>query len=172
MEDTARVLRAWLSGWPPRIVTCENSAQMLWSFNLVHEFDARTKEQYHWGYMPVNFFSPASVYSSSSKNDASLSEFTQLVDAFHDAGMAVVLDVVYNHIGIPQHLINLDREIYCSTDSSGDLTNHSGCGNDLRCESEPVKKLIIDSLVYWVEVFDVDGFRFDLGELLGSRIAY
>ncbi len=136
----------------------------------VHEFDARTKEQYHWGYMPVNFFSPASVYSSCSKNEASLTEFRQLVDAFHDAGMAVVLDVVYNHIGIPQHLINLDREIYCSTDNTGNLTNHSGCGNDLRCESEPVKKLIIDSLVYWIEVFDVDGFRFDLGELLGLEL--
>ena len=50
------------------------------------------------------------------------------------------------------------------------MTNHSGCGNDLRCESEPVKKLIIDSLVYWIEVFDVDGFRFDLGELLGLEL--
>ena len=99
-----------------------------------------------------------------------IDEFSQLVDSFHDAGLSVVLDVVYNHVGIPPHLFHLDPELYFLTDEEGDFTNFSGCGNDLRCNSEPVKKLIIDSLIYWVEEFDVDGFRFDLGELLGIEL--
>ena len=136
----------------------------------VHEFDARAKEDYHWGYMPVNFFSPASVYSNNPTDGSVIQEFSQLVKSFHDAGLAVVLDVVYNHVGIPPHLMHLDMGIYCLSDEKGNLTNFSGCGNDLRCEAEPVKKIIIDSLIYWVEVFDVDGFRFDLGELLGFEL--
>ena len=99
-----------------------------------------------------------------------IDEFSQLVDSFHDAGLSVVLDVVYNHVGIPPHLFHLDPELYFLTNERGDFTNFSGCGNDLRCNSEPVKKLIIDSLIYWVEEFDVDGFRFDLGELLGIEL--
>ncbi len=136
----------------------------------VHEFDARHKTEYHWGYMPVNFFSPASVYASQPVDGSVVEEFAQLVTSFHHAGLAVVLDVVYNHVGIPPHLIHLDKEIYCLTDGAGNLTNFSGCGNDLRCDSEPVKKLILDSLIYWVDAFDVDGFRFDLGELLGFEL--
>jgi pullulanase len=136
----------------------------------VQEFDAKQKDEYHWGYMPVNFFSPASVYASKANDGRVVQEFAQLVDAFHEAGLAVVVDVVYNHIGIPPHLIHLDKEIYCSIDEQGRLSNCSGCGNDLRSDSEPAKKLILDSLLYWVEVFDVDGFRFDLGELLGFEL--
>ncbi|MEE3060264.1 MAG: alpha-amylase family glycosyl hydrolase [Verrucomicrobiota bacterium] len=130
------------------------------------EFDARTKSEYHWGYMPVNFFSPASSYSSCPRSGSVIREFQELVAAFHDAGIAVILDVVYNHVGIPAHLLNLDRSLYFRTDEFGRLQNHSGCGNDLRCEAEPVRKLILDSLAYLVQTFDVDGFRFDLGELM------
>ena len=88
----------------------------------------------------VNFFAPASVYASNPENGSAVEEFAGLVHAFHQAGLAVVLDVVYNHVGIPPHLIHIDREIYCSTDEDENLTNFSGCGNDLRCDSEPVKK--------------------------------
>lgn len=136
----------------------------------LQEFDAQTKEQYHWGYMPVNFFSPASVYSGNPKSGQVTQEFESLVDAFHQAGLALVLDVVYNHVGIPPHLMHLDRELYFMRDESGKLTNHSGCGNDLWCESEPARKIILDSLIHWVEAYDVDGFRFDLGELLGCDL--
>ena len=134
----------------------------------IQEFDARTKEEYHWGYMPVNFFSPASVYASRNLDGSVVEEFDDLIDAFHQANLSVVIDVVYNHVGIPPHLIFLDREIYFLTNENGNLSNHSGCGNDLDCDSKPVRKLILDSLIYFVERFDVDGFRFDLGELLGA----
>ena len=131
------------------------------------EFDSQTKEEYHWGYMPVSFMAPSSAYASDSKNGSAITEFRELVKAFHDAGLAVILDIVYNHVGIPNHLAFLDRELYFSTDEIGRLTNHSGCGNDLNCESEPARKLVLDSVSYLVRTFDVDGFRFDLGELLG-----
>ena len=78
----------------------------------VQEFDARSKEEYHWGYMPVNFFSPASVYATRSTDGSVVEEFGDLIDAFHQAKLSVVIDVVYNHVGIPPHLIFLDREIY------------------------------------------------------------
>ncbi len=136
----------------------------------VQEFDARESTDYHWGYMPVNFFSPASSYSLNPETGSGVEEFRRLVNTFHDAGMAVVLDVVYNHMGIPPGLVYVDRELYFITDDRGNLTNHSGCGNDLRCEAEPVRKLVLDSLTYWVETFGVDGFRFDLGELVGIEL--
>ena len=134
----------------------------------IHQFDSRNKEEYHWGYMPVNFFSPASDYSTSAR--LAQEECKQLIDSFHGAGIAVILDVVYNHFGIPNHLLNIDREIYLQTDELGKLTNHSGCGNDLNCDGEPVKKMIIDSLKHWVLKYHVDGFRFDLAELLGIEL--
>lgn len=134
----------------------------------VQQFDSREKKEYHWGYMPVNYFCPSSDYASSP--DSAGKEFSEMINAFHKAGMAVILDVVYNHMGIPNHLFNIDRDLYLNTDDLGRLTNHSGCGNDLRCDAGPVKKLIIDSLKYWIQKFDVDGFRFDLGELLGKAL--
>ena len=134
----------------------------------IQQFDSRKKDQYHWGYMPVNYFCPSSDYATAPQK--SLQEFGEMVEAFHNAGIAVILDVVYNHMGIPNHLLNIDRELYLLTDDLGRLTNHSGCGNDLRCDSGAVKKLVIDSLKYWIETFDVDGFRFDLGELLGIEL--
>ena len=136
----------------------------------VVEFDAKNKEEYHWGYMPVNFFSPASVYGSNQETGNSIPEFKELINSFHEANISVILDVVYNHVGIPPHLLNLDRNLHFRTDEFGRLQNHSGCGNDLKCEAEPVKKLILDSLIYFVKTFDIDGFRFDLGELIGIEL--
>ena len=136
----------------------------------VQEFDSRSREEYHWGYMPVNFFCLESSYARLPQKASGVAEFRSLIRAFHDAGIAVILDVVYNHVGIPAHLMNLDRELYFRIDALGRLQNFSGCGNDLNCEAEPVRKIILDSLKYLVEEFDVDGFRFDLAELLGKDL--
>ena len=136
-------------------------------FQPVQEFDARSKEEYHWGYMTVNFFAPCSAYASNAHNGSAISEFKALVDRLHDLNLAVIVDVVYNHVGIPAHLSFLDRELYFSTDQDGNLSNHSGCGNDIHAESGAVRKLVIDSLLSLVTDFEIDGFRFDLGELLG-----
>jgi pullulanase len=143
-----------------------------WGINAVElqpiqENDARTREEYHWGYMTVNYFAPESSYGTDSIRGAQVAEFKELVDAFHTAGLAVILDVVYNHVGEPAHLLFVDKYYYFEQSASGEMTNWSGCGNDLRCSTPMAKRLIIDSLLHLVEFYGVDGFRFDLAELIG-----
>jgi pullulanase len=136
----------------------------------VQEFDCERPEDYHWGYMPVNFFAPASAYSTAPTRGAQIEEFRELVEAFHDAGVAVILDVVYNHVGEPNHLFHLDKYYYFTSDHEGRLTNWSGCGNDLRTTTPVTRRLIIDSLAHFIRAFDVDGFRFDLADLVGVSV--
>jgi pullulanase/glycogen debranching enzyme len=136
----------------------------------VQEFDAATPEEYHWGYMPVNWFAPASSYALAPERASQIREFQDLVAAFHRRGMAVLLDVVYNHIGLPGHLERIDKLYYFEQDREGSLTNWSGCGNDLRAGAAMARRLIIDSLTNLIEVYGVDGFRFDLAELLGIGV--
>ncbi len=136
----------------------------------VSEYMYSEKSEYQWGYMPVNWFSPASAYGTEPAKMSQVHEFAQLVEAFHDAGLAVVLDVVYNHVGEPNSLLRLDKKYFFETDNAGHLINFSGCGNDLRAGTPVGKRLIIESLKHLVETYDVDGFRFDLAELLGVEV--
>ncbi|MEO6876632.1 MAG: alpha-amylase family glycosyl hydrolase [Opitutaceae bacterium] len=136
----------------------------------VQEFDNRTPEEYHWGYMTNNFFSPESSYTLAPEQASGVRELQALVKAFHQRGMAVVLDVVFNHVGEPPHLMFIDRRYYFEQDADGKLANWSGCGNDLRARSAMAKRLIIDSCVHFIEAYGVDGFRFDLAELLGIEV--
>ena len=78
--------------------------------------------------------------------------------------------MVYNHVGEPNHLLFIDKYYYFHLDEANDLVNWSGCGNDLRCDTPMGRRLIIDSLKHLVEVYDVDGFRFDLAELIGIEV--
>lgn len=133
----------------------------------VQQFDAKTRDEYHWGYMPVNWFSPDSTYGSSPEEASQVQEFRELVHAFHGQGIAVILDVVYNHVGEPAHLLFLDKEYYFETDPNGVLSNWSGCGNDVRPVTPMLRRLIIDSCVHMMVAYGVDGFRFDLAELIG-----
>jgi len=136
----------------------------------IQEFDNRTPEEYHWGYMTNNFFAPESSYALAPEAASGLREFRDLVAAFHRRGLAVVLDVVYNHVGEPAHLLGIDRLYYFEQGPDGKLTNWSGCGNDLRASAAMAKRLIIDSCRHLIEAFGVDGFRFDLAELLGVDV--
>nr|VFK25807.1 MAG: Pullulanase/glycogen debranching enzyme [Candidatus Kentron sp. MB] len=129
--------------------------------------DHYAKEDYHWGYMPVNWFAPDSSYALHPKRGSQIEEFQSLVKAFHDEGFAVLLDVVYNHIGNPNPLYFIDKDYYFRLDEEGKLTNWSGCGNDVRCDAPMARRLIIDSLCYFIECYGVDGFRFDLAQLIG-----
>nr|VFJ87373.1 MAG: Pullulanase/glycogen debranching enzyme [Candidatus Kentron sp. LFY] len=129
--------------------------------------DHYAKEDYHWGYMPVNYFAPDSSYALHPENGSQIEEFQSLVKSFHDQGLAVLLDVVYNHVGNPNPLYHIDKDYYFHFDEQGELTNWSGCGNDIRCETPMVRRLIIDSLRHFIECYDVDGFRFDLAHLIG-----
>nr|VFJ92181.1 MAG: Pullulanase/glycogen debranching enzyme [Candidatus Kentron sp. H]VFJ93138.1 MAG: Pullulanase/glycogen debranching enzyme [Candidatus Kentron sp. H]VFJ99997.1 MAG: Pullulanase/glycogen debranching enzyme [Candidatus Kentron sp. H] len=129
--------------------------------------DHYAKEDYHWGYMPVNWFAPDSSYARCPESGSQISEFQSLVKAFHDEGFAVLIDVVYNHVGNPNPLFLIDRDYYFHLDEAGELTNWSGCGNDVRCDAPMARRLIIDSLTHFIECYDVDGFRFDLAHLMG-----
>ncbi|MCF3649021.1 alpha-amylase family glycosyl hydrolase [Synoicihabitans lomoniglobus] len=136
----------------------------------IQEFDNVTPEEYHWGYMTNNFFAPESSYALDPATGSGMAEFQQLVSAFHRRGIAVVLDVVYNHVGVPGHLMFIDKLYYFNVTKDGDLMNWSGCGNDLRADAAMAKQLIIDSCTHLLETYGVDGFRFDLAELLGADV--
>lgn len=135
----------------------------------IHEFDTVDREQYAWGYMPVNYFAPASQYCDDPARLDQIREFRETVQCFHRQDMAVLLDVVYNHVGEPNYLQYLDKDYYFLLQEDGHYENHSGCGNTLDANTPMVRRLIRDSLVHWIKAFDVDGFRFDLGELIGKE---
>lgn len=126
-----------------------------------------------WGYNTISFFSPSPRYA---KLDP-VHEFRQMVQSIHDAGMEVILDVVYNHTGEGSthgptlSFRGLDNLAYYSTepDLPGTYINDTGCGNTLNADQPPLQNLVLDSLRYWHEVMGVDGFRFDLAPVLGRH---
>jgi pullulanase/glycogen debranching enzyme len=136
----------------------------------IQEFDNRTRGEYHWGYMTNSYFAPESSYSLDPARASGVRELQELVAAFHRRGIAVLLDVVYNHVGEPAHLMFIDRLYYFEQDSEGRLANWSGCGNDLRAGAAMSTRLIVDSCIHMIEAYGVDGFRFDLAELLGVEV--
>lgn len=136
----------------------------------IQESDNESLEQYHWGYMTNNYFAPESSYALEPRQASGVGEFQDLVRAFHDRGMAVVLDVVYNHVGVPGHLMFIDKLYYFEVGRDGELSNWSGCGNDLRADAAMATRLIIESCTHLLETYGVDGFRFDLAELLGADV--
>ena len=136
----------------------------------VQEFDNASYGDYHWGYMPVNWFAPSSAYAHDPRHLTQAKDFADMVDAFHSRNLAVILDVVYNHTGEPNHLLGIDKEYYFETNADNQLLNYSGCGNDFRARPPMSKKLIIESLKHFLTVYKVDGFRFDLAELLGADV--
>ena len=131
----------------------------------------------YWGYSPVSFFAPHTVYSSRSGVQGAIDEFRDMVKALHRAGIEVILDVVYNHTAEGDHtgpticFRGLDNEVYYTLDPDheGDrarYANYSGTGNTLNANQSTVRRMIIDSLHYWVQEMHVDGFRFDLASIL------
>jgi len=136
----------------------------------IQEFTAKNYADYEWGYMPVNWFSPASSYATNPEEGSQNEDFAKLIKAFHDANLAVILDVVYNHVGEPNYLVHVDKNYYFEIDSNCALKNFSGCGNDFRAKSPMARRMIIDSLKHLILRYGVDGFRFDLAELLGLGV--
>ncbi len=125
----------------------------------------------YWGYNPFNFFSPAPRLLSA----AGIDEMKSLVSRFHEAGLEVVLDVVYNHtcegneLGPTISLRGLDNVSYYHLvpESPRYYENHSGCGNTINLAHPRVLQMAMDSLRYWADAMRVDGFRFDLATALG-----
>jgi len=135
-------------------------------FQPIQQFDSTSQEEYHWGYMTTNYFSPCAWYGSDPENFTQNDEFFDLVQTCHYHGLTVILDVVYNHVGVPNNLAKIDKAYYFYLTDRGDYKNWSGCGNTLNAEAAMAKRLIRDSLLHLVRMYDVDGFRFDLAELL------
>lgn len=134
--------------------------------------------QNFWGYHPISFFALKGSYASNSSPGGEIREFKAMVKAFHDAGIEVILDVVYNHTGEGDEkgatvsFRGLDNAVYYMMDhETGRYLNFSGCGNTLNCNHPVVRDLILDSLRYLVTEMHVDGFRFDLASILGRGTA-
>jgi isoamylase len=127
----------------------------------------------YWGYSPVSFFAPHAGYSSLKDPLGPVDEFRDLVKALHRAGIEVILDVVYNHTaegnaeGPTLCFRGLANEIYYILDQDhAQYANYSGTGNTLNANQPIVRRMIVDSLRYWVAEMHVDGFRFDLASIL------
>ncbi|MDT4331389.1 glycogen debranching protein GlgX [Methylomonas sp. MS20] len=127
----------------------------------------------YWGYSPVSFFAPHCGYSSDSAPLAAIAEFRDMVKALHRAGIEVILDVVFNHTAEGDQrgpmfcFKGLANDVYYILDpQNGAYTNYAGTGNTLKANHSVVRRLILDSLRYWVTEMHVDGFRFDLASIL------
>lgn len=136
----------------------------------IMQFDE--KESNFWGYNTIGFFAPHSGYCISTNECNQVNEFRNLVKEFHKEGIEVFLDVVYNHTregnekGPVINFKGFDNDLYYSLSNDGKYNNYSGCGNSLSCNHPIVQKLILESLEYWADKMQVDGFRFDLGSVL------
>ncbi|MBQ9282335.1 MAG: chitobiase/beta-hexosaminidase C-terminal domain-containing protein [Treponema sp.] len=144
-----------------------------------------------WGYMTFDYFAPDRRYSSDKSAGGPTREFKEMVKTFHDAGMEVYLDVVFNHTGEggtwhgSSSDANFDSGKQCTVVSMRGIDNQTyyslvngtkwsywettGCGNNMQCDNSVVRKFIIDSLTYWIDEMGVDGFRFDLATTLGRE---
>ena len=139
-----------------------------------------------WGYMTFDYFAPDRRYSYDKTPGGPTKEFKEMVKAFHDAGMEVYLDVVYNHSGeggpwngskdnnaqvTVVSMRGIDNSTYYSlvpSDKSA-YWETTGCGNNLQCDNPYVRGFILDSLEYWIDEMGIDGFRFDLATVLGRE---
>jgi glycogen operon protein len=149
----------------------------------IHEFDEtdcpftnpKTKEPLRnfWGYNSIAFAAPKAAYAATGTDHGQVTEFREMVRAFHNAGIEVFLDVVFNHTGEGDDrgrtysFRGLDNELYYMVSSDGSYLNFSGCGNTVNCNHPVVRHLLMDCLRFWVADMHVDGLRFDLASVFG-----
>jgi isoamylase len=142
----------------------------------VFQFDAQDCPEgrvNYWGYAPISFFAPHQSYSSRQDPLGPMDEFRDMVKALHRAGIEVILDVVYNHTaegpaeGPTLCFRGLENEAYYILNPNKALyENYTGCGNTLNANESVCRRIVLDSLRYWVQEMHVDGFRFDLASIL------
>ena len=150
-----------------------NAVELLPVYAFDEQDSPRGKSNY-WGYSPLNFFAIHNSYSVDKDPISAISEFKDMVKAFHKAGIEVILDVVYNHTsesnydGPLQCFKGFENQTYYILDNA-DKAKHqdfTGCGNSVNANHSVTRRMIIDSLRYWVEEMHVDGFRFDLASVM------
>ncbi|MBO7306977.1 MAG: type I pullulanase [Alistipes sp.] len=127
--------------------------------------ESKPTDQYNWGYEPKNYSAPEGTYSTNPADaEARIRELKTLVKAMHDAGLCVVLDVVYNHTTSVENCgfeLTVPGYFYRMCED-GSFANGSGCGNETASDKPMMRKYIVESLEYWVKEYHIDGFRFDL----------
>lgn len=149
----------------------------------VQEFDEREMDRLgpdgkplvnFWGYSTLGFFAPKASYASDPGGGGQIREFKEMVKRFHEAGIEVILDIVFNHTGEGDargptiSFRGIDNSIYYIVDPlTGRYHNYSGCGNTMNCNHPVVRNFVLECLHYWVIEMHVDGFRFDLASILG-----
>ncbi len=133
-------------------------------FNSVDE-SLINNAQYNWGYDPKNYNTPEGSYSTNASDGAiRIKEFKQLIKTFHSKGLNVIMDVVYNHTGITNesNFNQLVPGYYYRKTTEGKFSDASGCGNETASEKAMMRKFMLESVLYWVKEYHIDGFRFDL----------
>ena len=133
-------------------------------FNSIDE-SGSGKLKYNWGYDPLNYNTPEGSYATNAADgNIRIKELKQLIQAFHNKGLSVVMDVVYNHTGITEasNFNQLVPGYYYRHNNDGSLSNATACGNETASEKAMMRKFILESVLYWVKEYHVDGFRFDL----------
>ncbi|MCL1820218.1 MAG: type I pullulanase [Oscillospiraceae bacterium] len=140
--------------------------------HLLPVFDFRSidesklnENKFNWGYDPENYNLPEGSFSTDPYDgNVRINEFKQMVQSMHKNGLRVVMDVVYNHTGATanSNLNLLVPNYYYRFTSAGNFSDGSGCGNETASERSMMRKLIIDSVIYWATEYNIDGFRFDL----------
>ena len=143
-----------------------NAVHILPSFDYASVDETRLSEpQYNWGYDPVNYNVPDGSYSTDPyRPEVRIREFKQMVQALHKAGIRVILDVVYNHT------FNIDGSNFQRTypdyfyrkTADGKYSDGSGCGNETASERNMMRRFMVESVLYWIDEYHIDGFRFDL----------
>ncbi|MBQ8367036.1 MAG: type I pullulanase [Alistipes sp.] len=127
--------------------------------------ESRPTDQYNWGYEPKNYNAPEGTYATRVDDpEARIRELKTLVKAMHDAGLCVVLDVVYNHTTATENCgfeLTVPGYFYRMRED-GTFADGSGCGNETASEKPMMRKYMVESLEYWVKEYHIDGFRFDL----------
>jgi glycogen operon protein len=142
-------------------------------FDKINPRTGETLKNY-WGYSTVGFFAPKSSYAWDKTPGGQVREFKEMVRELHKAGLEVILDIVFNHtaegneMGPTLSFRGLDNPVYYILNNNKRYyQNYSGCGNTVNCNNPVVRTFIINCLRYWVVEMHVDGFRFDLGSILG-----
>ncbi|MGM9873741.1 MAG: type I pullulanase [Bacilli bacterium] len=144
--------------------------QPIFDFRGVDDIDV--EKSYNWGYDPISMFALEGSYSSNPSNPQSrLIEFKEMIDKLHAEDLYVTIDVVYNHTYdyLTSTFENIVPSYFFRKKSNGEVSSASGCGNDFASERYMARKAIIDSVKYLIDVFDVDGIRFDLMGLIDIK---
>ena len=126
--------------------------------------ESSDEPQFNWGYDPKNYNVPEGSYSTDPYHgEVRITEFKEMVKAVHEAGLGVVMDVVYNHTyDAASNFSAIVPYYYYRYNGSGQLSNGSGCGNETASERVMFRKFMVDSVTYWAKEYHIDGFRFDL----------